>query len=189
MCERLLGRDVGELVARASAERAARAREDERVHLLPLSALETLGERGVLGVHREDASAAAAHRGERQLAGGDEALLVREREVDAVLERPEGGVNAGEPDDGVQHDVWLCPLEQLGEIAADLLQRGVDVVERRRAGGHGAERELRVRCDDLDRLTPDRAGGAEEGDALHAISVGTGARPTAAARSIPAFYA
>jgi len=33
-----------------------------------------------------------------------------------------------------------------------------------------------VRSDDLDRLTPDRAGGAEEGDPLHAASVGTTAR-------------
>ena len=34
-------------------------------------------------------------------------------------------------------------LEQLGQVAADLLQRRVDVVERRRAGGGGAELELR----------------------------------------------
>jgi hypothetical protein len=33
-----------------------------------------------------------------------------------------------------------------------------------------------MRRDDLDRLTPDRAGGAEEGDPLHAASVGAGTR-------------
>ena len=83
--------------------------------------------------------------GERELAGRDEALLVREREVDAVLERPERRVDAGEADDGVQHDVGLRALEQLGQVAADLLQRRVDVVERRRAGRDGAELELGVR--------------------------------------------
>ena len=46
---------------------------------------------------------------ERKLAGGDEALLVREREVDAVLERPERRVNPGEADDGVEDDVRLAP--------------------------------------------------------------------------------
>ena len=93
MRERLLGRDVLELVARAAAERPAGAGEHERVDLLAARALEALEERRVLAVDREDPSAAALARGERELAGGDEALLVREREVDAVLERPERRVH------------------------------------------------------------------------------------------------
>ncbi len=75
----------------------------------------------MLGVDRQHAAAAAGHCGERQLAGRDEALLVREREIDAVLERPERGVDAGEADDGIQHDVRLRALEELGQVAADLL--------------------------------------------------------------------
>ena len=69
------------------------------------------------------APAAALPRGERELAGRDEALLVRERERDAALERPERRADAGEADDGVEHDVRLGPLEQLGRVAADLRQR------------------------------------------------------------------
>ena len=56
-------------------------------------------------------------RGERELAGGHEALLVREREVDAALERPERDRQPGESDDGVEHDVGLGPLEQLGGVS------------------------------------------------------------------------
>ena len=167
MCERLLGRDVLELGARAAAERAARAGEHERVDLLRLASLEALEERRVLAVDRQDPAAAPLARGERELSGGDEALLVREREVDAVLERPERRVDSGEADDGVEDDVGLRALEQLGQVAADLLQRRVDVVERRRAGRRGAELELRMRLDDLDRLAADRSRGAEQRDALH----------------------
>ena len=86
-------------------------------------------------------TAAPLLRRERELARRDEALLVRECEVDAVLERPERCVDAGEADDGVQHDVGLRPLEQLGQVAADLLERRVDVVERCRAARRGAELE------------------------------------------------
>ncbi len=80
-----LGRDVGELVARAAAERAAARRQDDALRLAERRALE---ERRVLAVDRDQEPAAALAGGERELAGGDEALLVRERERDAVLERP-----------------------------------------------------------------------------------------------------
>src|SRR5581483_1248990 len=116
----------------------------------------------VLAVDRDDAAAAVD-----ELAARHEALLVRERERDVVLDGPERRVDAGEADDRVQDDVRRGAFEQLREVAADLLQRRVHVVERRRAGRRGAELERRMRLDDLDRLAPDRAGGAEEGDALH----------------------
>ncbi len=70
----------------------------------------------MLAVDREDAAVAAPLRGKRKLAGRDEALLVREREVDAALERPEGRGNPREADDGVEDDVGPRPLEELGEI-------------------------------------------------------------------------
>ena len=165
--ERLLGCHIGQLVTRPAAERAAGARQDEARDLVGRRALQALVERGVLAVDRQDAPAAALLRGERKLARGDEALLVREREVDAVLERPERRVDAGEADDGVQDDVRLRALEQLGQVAADLLERRVDVVERRRAGRGRAQLEPGMRLDDLDRLAADRAGGSEQGDPFH----------------------
>ena len=53
----------------------------------------------MLAVDRQEQPPAAPMRGHGELARGDEALLVREGERDAVLERPEGRLDAGEPDD------------------------------------------------------------------------------------------
>ena len=163
MRERLLGRDVGELVARAAAERAAARGQDDALRLAELRALE---ERRVLAVDRDQLAPAPLLRRERELAGGDEALLVRERERDAVLERPHRRREPGEADDGVQDDVGLGALEQLGRVAADLRQRR-EPVDRRRARRGGDELELGMRVDHLDRLAADRAGRAEQGDPLH----------------------
>ena len=74
---------------------------------------------------------------------------------------------AREADDRVQDDVRLRSLQQLGQVAADLRERR-EVVDRCRARGGGDELELVVACDDLECLAPDRAGGAQERDALHA---------------------
>ena len=121
----------------------------------------------MLAVDREDATAAPPLRSEGEVACGDEALLVRERKVDTVFERPQRRVDAGKPDDRVEDDVGLSLLEELGYISAHLFQWSCDVVERRRPGRDGAQLETGVRLDDLDCLAPDRAGGAEEGDAFH----------------------
>ena len=93
--------------AGAAAERAAGSREHERVDLLRLASFEALEERRVLAVDGQDPAAAALARSESELPGGDEALLVREREVDAVLERPQRRVDSREADDGVEDDVGL----------------------------------------------------------------------------------
>jgi len=82
-------------------------------------------------------------------------------------------VDSREADDGVEDDVGMRAVEQLGQVASYLLQGGVDVVERRRAGGRGAELELRVRLHDLDRLATDRARCSEQRDPLHGLSVRT----------------
>src|SRR5439155_11165892 len=98
-------------------------------------------DRRVLAVYGEEKAAAAPLRRERELAGRDEALLVRECERDAVLERPERRRQAGEADDRVEHDVRPGALEQLGEIAAGLRERG-QAVDRAGAGGGGDKLEL-----------------------------------------------
>ena len=59
--ERLLGGDVAELVARASAERAAGGGQDEARDLVGRRAREALVERRVLAVDGKDASAAPRH--------------------------------------------------------------------------------------------------------------------------------
>ena len=91
-------------------------------------------------------------RGDGELAGGDEALLVRERERHTVLERPERRPDAGESDDGVQDDVGVAALQQSNGIAADLGvldgMLGGELVERRRAGLERAQLELGMRGDD-----------------------------------------
>ena len=68
----------------------------------------------MLAVDRDQRAPAPLLRRERELAGGDEALLVRERERHAALERPHRRREPGEADDGVQDEVGLGAVEQLG---------------------------------------------------------------------------
>src|SRR2546421_1739303 len=166
MCQCLRGRDVAKLLARPAAEGTARRGQDEGVHRRGIAALQALEARRVLAVEGEQQPSPAPPRLERELPRRHEALLVREREVDPALERPERRGKAGEADDGVQDEVGLSALEQLGEVAADLGQRR-QPVDRLGAGRDGHELELRMCLDDLERLPADRAGGAEERDPPH----------------------
>ena len=59
----------------------------------------------MLAVDREQEAASPTVRGYGQLARRDQALLVRERERDPPLERPQGRLDAGKADDGVENDV------------------------------------------------------------------------------------
>ena len=90
---------------------AVRTSDCDRVGSTSLEALE---ERRVLAVDRQEQPAAASVGGDGELAGGDEALLVRERERDAALERPERRLDAGEADDRVEDDVRLARVEEVG---------------------------------------------------------------------------
>src|SRR5215210_9082298 len=116
----LLRGDVFELLARAAPERAARAGQHERVDLLPRTTFEALERGRMLAVDREQQASATLSRLERELAGGDEALLVCERERDSAVERPERRRQAREADDGIQHNVGLRALQQLRQVTADL---------------------------------------------------------------------
>src|SRR5205823_7706973 len=161
-----------------AAERPTGTREHERIDLLSASTLEALVECGMLTVDWKHAARSAYPSGEGELARRDEALLVREREVDSPLERPQRGVDPGEANDRVQHHVGLRLFQQLGEVAAHLLQRRVDVVERRRAGCSRTELARGMRLDDLDRLAADRPGCTQEGDPSHGSQCRFGAVPT-----------
>ena len=96
----------------------------------------------MLAVDRQKHTAAARLRGKGQLAGGDEAFLVRQRQCHAALECPEGRADAGEADDRVEDDVRLAPLEELDRVAADL-----DVLDSERcrpAQSSGVDRNRRA---------------------------------------------
>ena len=107
-----------------------------------------------------------------EVAGRDEALLVRERERHAPLERPQRRSDTGEAHDRVQDEVGLRGLEELGQVSADLdvldAVRPRELVERPRAGRERADLEIRLLGDDLEGLLPDGAGGPEQRDPLSA---------------------
>ncbi len=132
----------------------------------------------MLAVHRQQQPSPPLPRCQRELPRHDEALLVRKRQGDPALERPQRRVEAGKPHDRVEHEVGLRPLEQRGQIAADL--HVLDAVLRhKRAQVLGARRdraelELGMGGDDLECLAPDRTGGAEERDPFHRDDVGRG---------------
>ena len=97
----------------------------------------------MLAVDRQQQASTPLPRRERERSGCDEALLVGERERDAVLERPQRGANAREADDRVEDDVRLGTLEQLDGVAADLRVLDTvgcrDLVDTGRARHHRAQ--------------------------------------------------
>ena len=141
-----------------------------RTIALGLAGERALEERRVLAVDRDQRSSPALAGRQRELTRRDEALLVRERERDAVLERPHRRREPGEADVAFRtmsgsarssSSVGSPPTCVSGarpsidfepERGGDELQRGV-------AGDH------------FDRLAPDRPGGTEERDSRHGNSV------------------
>ena len=99
-------------LAPAAAERAARRGDDEPGDGPGGGAPEALGERRVLAVDRQQPAPLARGGGQHELAAGDQALLVRERQVGAGGERRERRAQPGGAHDRVQHDVgarWPRP--------------------------------------------------------------------------------
>src|SRR5207244_4782160 len=82
-----------------------------------------------------------------------------------------------EPEDGVQAEIGLRAREHIREVAPDVRERR-EPVDRLRARRGGAELELRMACDDLERLTTDRPRGTEKRDPFHALSLGRWPHPT-----------
>ena len=54
-----------------------------------------------------------------QIAGRDQALLVRQRERDAALERPQSGSDAREADDRIQDQIGLGGVEELESVTVE----------------------------------------------------------------------
>ena len=132
---------------------------------MPVEALE---ERRVLAVDGQEQPSSPLPGREREVAGRDEALLVRERERDAALERPQRRADAGEADDGVQDEVGLGRVEELREVAADL--DVLDAELARRASSSGCEPDASAQtvssgfaaitssaCRPMDPVAPSRA--------------------------------
>ena len=146
-----LGRHVGELVARAAAERPAARGQDERS---PARRAARTGRApsarcrpGSARLRPARARASARSPAATRLSLFASASVTPCSSAHIVAGSP------AKPSVGVQDDVRLGALEQLGRIAADLGQRR-EPVDRRRAGGRGDELELRVR-----RRSPRSPGG------------------------------
>ncbi len=152
---------------------------------LRLPSLEALERSGVLAVDRKEEPSTPLSRSERELTGRDEALLVRQRERDAPLQRPESRRQTGKADDRVQDDVGRRVVQQRSQVASrlDVLDTvlGGERPELARPGCERADLEVGVPVDDLQRLTADRARCAQNGDALcHNSKYGRYVAPKAA---------
>lgn len=75
MRERLGGRDVVKLLARAPAERSPTCGDDEATYLVGATAAQALGDRAVLGVDGDDLIGSLRCGGD-ELAADDEGFLV-----------------------------------------------------------------------------------------------------------------
>ena len=178
-----------QFIGGSAAERTPRGGEDRRPHALARHALQELEEGRVLGVDRHQARARAGPDRRDQVAAGDEALLVGERDRDAALQRRQRRAQAGGADQRVQHDVGGAGVDQGGEVRV--------VGHRAPAGGGGRPpdavglglRRHRVHAapagetarlqvgrpvDDLEGLDADRSGASQDEYACHPSSV---ARP------------
>ena len=190
--ERLVDRDLREVLA--LAERPARGGEDELFdRARRLLGVDELEERRVLGVDRDDLRLGRFGQGRDQLAADDQALLVREGEVDALAQRDDRRPQAGRAGDRVQDEVGLGRRDELahalgpGEDAralgraplrdgrvgdrdalhAVLVGLGDRVFPARLSRDADQLKVLPRGLDHLERLHADRAGGAEHDHTLH----------------------
>lgn len=162
---------------------------------------EALEERGVLAVHGQHGRLVRLHEVAHERARHDERLLVGEGDRLACADRRERRAQPGEPDDGRDHDLHGArrrrrrhPLRPDHHLHAEAAERGTqgsgfrlvpdhDELRPERAGLLGEERGVAVRGegddaepvreepDDLERLRPDRARRAEDGEAGGAVAV------------------
>ncbi len=195
MAQRVVDGDIGELGQRPAPEGAARGGEDERLDGARVLVAHQLVQRRVLGVDGDQQGAAALGGIAHERATGDEALLVRERDIDPGLERGERRAQAGDPDAGVQHEVGRDLECQRGDALRALEHASREPVAGPRRGGWIGEGEGRDAVlarerdqrsvvatgsqrddldigegrDDIEGLAADRPRRTQQGDALHCL--------------------
>ena len=167
----MLGRDAGERCERDLPERASGCGQRHAPDLPALLADEALPEPVVLAVYRPQPLAGPAGKTAHEMPRGDQDLLVREGDAFAVRERRDGRTQRGDARRRHEHEVGRRVGRERGErVGAERRSCGrelhreppqlVDVAVR-------AERDhpqpVGMRADDLERLPPDGAGGAEDG--------------------------
>ena len=108
MRERLLGRDLLEILALEAAERSPGGGQDQTVDRSGALGGEELMERCVLGVDREDGGTGGLRQRGHELSADHERLLVGQREVDAFGQRGDGREQPGRADDRVEDHVALA---------------------------------------------------------------------------------
>ena len=183
MRERLGGRHVRQRSPVATAEGTTGCRQHEPPDLFGRARAQRLRDRGVLGVDGHDLTGLGARR--HEIAADDERLLVGERERAPALERGEGRAEPDGSGDAVEHDVGLDVADELlglvrterGVLDVELLGlRGDELPVG--SGGEAYDLEAAgVGPDDVERLRADGAGGTEDEDATHVVSLRAAQRP------------
>ena len=196
MRQRLRGRDGREGRGIPIAKRSAAGRHDETAQARTSLPAQTLMDGGVLAVDGQDLGSRGARQFHQELAGHDQGLLVGQGEILAALEDAPRGFHAGRTDDPVNGQVELgltghfaqclragAQRHPLGQRLAQRIGRGrirdrhdrgskfASLLGERLPGSAGGERPhaqpVGVIAHDVERLGPDRAGAAEEGEGLH----------------------
>ena len=171
--QRLLDRDVVQLLDRPAAERPAARGQHQPAYLVGRAAAQALRQRAVLGVDRHDLAGLGAV--DDQGAADDQALLVGQRERVAGVERGQGGPQPDRTGDRVEHHVarpagslaWTPPPPVRGTPArtrppAARTARGCS---RPRSARH--PEPVGVGAHDVQRLGADRSGRPEHHDVTH----------------------
>ena len=192
MGQGLVPRDRAEIGA--PAERPSRCRQDESLDDPGRLGGDQLMQRRVLGIHRGDPGLTRLRQCDHELPADYQALLVGERQLDALAEGDDRRPEAGGADDRVEHDVRLeaqdqvadalLPVEDLpaparipGRLGGVRVGEGDDARRARlrlgeqllpvARGGEAGDPELGGTSDDVDGLLADRAGRAEDQYVFH----------------------
>ena len=158
---------------------------------------QTLVDRGVFAVHRQELSPAGSQGGQHEISSRHERFLVGERQALSRPERRQRRPESGESHDRIQNDVDSGRpgglLERIGAEAPFPGPARREVVRRRRpeddeigapVEGEGVERlppavrredggakPVRVAADDFERARADGSRGAEDCDVLQALTL------------------
>ena len=150
------------------SERPARRGENEGVDRLRSATFEALEDRRMLAVDGKQEPSTPLPGREREVAGRDEALLVRERERDTVLERPQGGAYSGEArrPRSARDRAPRLPGSWSGHRRLGCVEPHGGLRDPPAAASRSEcdDLEVRVGIDDLQRLPTDRTGGPEQRD-------------------------